>query len=221
MIIRVAWLLAACLACPSVQAATATMPAPAPAELAPAEAMAALPVVRPDTVIELELVDAVGSRTSRPDDFFALRVAADVSQDGRVVIPAGSAAVGQVVHAQKAGGGGKAGELILAARHVETPGGRIRLRSTFGAAGQHHTVASLVTAQFIGPFAMVVRGGEIVLAPGTRLVARTAAGPAPGAATPRTPTTVAPALAPAAAGSAPPATVSTTATAPDPEPKDP
>jgi hypothetical protein len=177
MNIAVACLLAASLAIPAAPATVATMPAPAAGHAIPAEPTAA--VVAPaqvpaNTVVELELVDPVGSRTSRPDDLFALRVVSDVSVGGQVLIPAGSVAVGQVVHAQKAGGGGKAGELILAARHVDTPLGRIRLRSTFGAAGAHHTVASLVTAQFIGPFAMAVRGGEILLAPGTRMVARTA-----------------------------------------------
>lgn len=189
MKIALACLLAASLASPGH--AVTTMPTPAAGQAvaaAPSAAVTAPAPVPANTVVELELVDPVGSRTSKPDELFALRVVADVSVGGQVLIPAGSPAVGQVVHAQKAGGGGKAGELILAARHVDTPQGRVRLRSTFGAAGAHHTVASLVTAQFIGPFAMAVRGGEIVLAPGTRMLARTA----PAASTSGSPVTALP-----------------------------
>ena len=52
-----------------------------------------------------------------------------VAVDGEVVIPAGAACVGEVVHAAKAGFGGKAGELILASRFVRLGDREIKLRS--------------------------------------------------------------------------------------------
>lgn len=127
-----------------------------------------------NTVIELEMLDTVGSRLSRPGDFFKLRVVEPVKSGDAVLIPAGAIAVGQVVHAAKSSGGGKAGELILAARYLDMPQGRILLRSTFGAAGKHRVGASLATSFLVGPFAMLIKGKEVELPAGSPLSARTA-----------------------------------------------
>lgn len=164
------------LACVLIACATGIVHAATPTLSAPASAPMPAPgaLLPANTVVELELSAAVNSRTSRPGDQVSLRVASDVVLGGRVVIATGTPAYGQVVHAQKAGAGGKPGELILAARYLDLPQGRLKLRSNFGVAGARHSVASLVTAQFIGPFAMAVKGGEIDLPAGTRLATRTA-----------------------------------------------
>ena len=50
------------------------------------------------------------------------------------MVPAGTPGVGEVVHAERARFGGKAGELILAARYLDFQGTRIPLRTLrFGA----------------------------------------------------------------------------------------
>lgn len=127
-----------------------------------------------NTQIELETVDTVGSRLSKPGDFFKLRVAVDVRVDGVLVIPAGTPATGQVVHAAKASAGGKAGELILAARFLSLPQGEVRLRSGFGATGRARTGASLATAMVVGVFGLLVKGKDLELPAGTALSARLA-----------------------------------------------
>lgn len=62
------------------------------------------------TVLEVEFLDSVSSQTSRPGDSFRTRVASDIREDGRVVIPRGSEIVGEVTEAtplRKVGGRAK------------------------------------------------------------------------------------------------------------------
>lgn len=128
-----------------------------------------------NAAIELETIDPVSSKTSKTGDFFKLKVRADVlAADGGVLIPAGTPAVGQVVHAARSGGGGKGGELILAARFVELPQGQVKLRSGFGAAGKARVGATLATSVVVGPFAMLIKGKDLELPAATPLSARLA-----------------------------------------------
>ena len=160
-------------------ATTTALPvAPAPGTAATPTATSVAPTalrLPANTVIELETLDTVNSRLNKPGDFFRLKVAQDVRVEGVVVIPAGTAATGQVVHAAKAGGGGKGGELILAARFLSLPQGEVKLRSGFGATGRARIGASLATAMAVGVFGMLVKGKDLELPAGTPLSARLAA----------------------------------------------
>lgn len=174
-------LIGAAVATAGVPAPVAPGPAPvatpvaASAAEAPVAAAPATTLRLPaNTVVELETLDAVSSKTSKPKDYFRLRVAEDVRVDGRVLIPAGTEALGQVVHAAKSGGGGKAGELILAARAIKLPRGEVKLRSGFGAAGQQRTGAALATSIAVGVFGLFVHGKDLMLPAGTPVSARVA-----------------------------------------------
>lgn len=159
-------------------AQTPSSPAPAVASTpVPAEATAlGTAVVLPaNTVVELEMVDTISSKTSKSGDFFKLKTALPVQRDGIDIIPAGTPVVGQVVHAQAARGGGKAGELIVAARYIELPQGQIKLRSGFGATGQDKTNDAVVAAVLIGVFSMMIKGKDLELPAGHALSARLSA----------------------------------------------
>ena len=167
-------------------------PAVAAAELPPQDPQAEPPAATaPDccllakmAAVEIEIVDAVSSRRNRSGDRFALRLAEPLVVDGRVVAPAGTPGEGEVVHAAKPGIGGKAGELILAARYLDLDGTRIRLRSlrygpsqgtdNSGAVGVANVVAAAVlpVASVVG---FLVSGGNIDIPAGTRANARVAA----------------------------------------------
>lgn len=128
-----------------------------------------------NTVVELETVDAVSSRSNKPGDYFHLKVRVDVrGADGAVLIPAGTPAMGQVVHAARSSAGGKGGELILAARYIESAQGQLKLRSNFGVAGKARVGASIATAMVVGPFALLIKGRELELPAATALSARLA-----------------------------------------------
>lgn len=157
--------------------AVSAAPAAPVSPVAPA-AMAgiAADVVPARTVIELEIMQALGSKTSKAGDRFAIRLAEPLVIAGRTVLPAGLTGEGEVVHAAKARWGGKAGELVLAARYLEcgarSSGVERRIALgyfKFGMAGQSRTAEALFVP-FVGPF---IGGGEVSVAPGTRANAQT------------------------------------------------
>lgn len=137
-------------------------------------------VIPAGTVLEVEVLDTVTSRTAKPGDTFRLRIAAPLKIGEQLAVPANADVVGQVVHAERSRIGGKPGELILAARRIELPSGAIRLKSSFGTAsfgmvGADKSDMSLAVVASAGVFGLVVRGGETTMDAGTRLSVRTAA----------------------------------------------
>lgn len=128
-----------------------------------------------NTALILETQQALSSLTLKHGDFFALRLAEPVLIDGVQVLPAGTAGVGQVVHAERARSAGKAGELLLAARYLEHDGRRIALRGfRLGANGVDRTTATVGVAVALGVVAFLVRGGNIEIPAQTRAQALTA-----------------------------------------------
>jgi len=163
---------------PVPQPGPASEPAAAPAAAAQCCSIAAM------TVVEIELVDTVNSKANSSGDRFAFRLARPLELDGRVVVPAGTPGVGEVVHAARARAGGKAGELILAARYLDFGGRHIPLRSfRYGPAqGKDNSgavnVGSMVAAATIPGVALLgflVAGGEVNVPAGTRANAKVAA----------------------------------------------
>ncbi len=163
-------------------AANAASPAALVADPASAPSATGAIVLPALTQIELETVDMVSSGRQKPGDFFSMRVVVPVKVGEVVLIPAGTPATGQVVHAAKRGMSGKAGELILAARFVELAGQQIKLRATISGAGKSNqdraaavsiAVSTAVpVASFIG---LMIQGKDMVLPAGTRVITRTAA----------------------------------------------
>jgi len=132
----------------------------------------AVPALTP-VVIRLE--EVISSNRHKAGYRFAISVAEEVRIGDALVIPAGSTGEGEIIHAAKSGGGGKAGELILAARFVRVGEAEVRLRSfALGAVGKDHTNDALATSLVAGPLAMFVRGGVISVPQGTLGTARTA-----------------------------------------------
>jgi hypothetical protein len=115
------------------------------------------------------------SKTSKNGDRFPIHVDEDVRVGDAVVIPAGSVGEGEVIHAAKSGGGGKPGELLVAARFIRVGEQEIRLRSfSLGAKGRDRSDASLGTSVVLGPLALFVVGGVMTIPSGTVGGAKTA-----------------------------------------------
>jgi hypothetical protein len=145
------------------------------ASLAGAQDGAALVTVPALTPVAVRLEDLISSNKNKPGDRFRITVAEDVRIGDALVIPAGSAGEGEVIHASKSGAGGKAGELILAARFVRVGDVDVRLRSfALGVVGKDQTNNSLAASMVIGPFAMFVKGGVVTVPPATLGLAKTA-----------------------------------------------
>jgi hypothetical protein len=190
-----ALLLAALAAAPAPAAPVAATPAPA-ASVAPALPMTApagpeaflqsvaiacpagatrttFPLV-PNTLFELETVEPVSSKVNRSGDRFALRLREPLRYGAVVLVPAGTPVHGEVTHATENRWGGIAGELILAARYVQLPQGRLRLRSSIAASGKSRTGAAATTVILFGIAGVFVQGDNRTMPAGTALSARLA-----------------------------------------------
>ncbi len=112
------------------------------------------------TPLLITVDEEITSNRHKSGDRFRIVIAEDVRVGNAVVIPAGSVGEGEVVHAAKSGAGGKAGELILAARVVRVGDIEIRLRSmVIGGTGRDRAQTSLNVSIAAGVFGMLVRGG--------------------------------------------------------------
>src|SRR3954470_11247753 len=94
-----------------------------------AQAPADLVTIPALTSVVIRLEEPISSNRNKPGDRFRITVAEDVRIGDSLVIPAGSTGEGEVIHAARSGAGGKAGELILAARFVRVGDLEVRLRS--------------------------------------------------------------------------------------------
>ena len=143
--------------------------------LAWAACAAEAPVVRKDTEVRLALDTPVSTATAKPGDIFRLRTLAPIVVDGVERVPAGAPATGTVVHAQKAGAFGKAGELILAVRRIDLAPTPIPMHKFEPLVGRDRTNGVAAASAAIGVFAAFIRGGQIVVPVGTEVVAYVAA----------------------------------------------
>lgn len=139
--------------------------APAPTDTAPL-------VVPAGTELVFEMVDSVNSKTSKRGDRFALRLAEPLVINGHVLIPAGTFAKGEVVHADRAKAGGQAGELILAARTMDWGDRQLALRSFKGGIGRDRGNTAMGVAVAAGLAGFLVRGGEIEMSAGNLISAK-------------------------------------------------
>lgn len=130
------------------------------------------------TVVEIEILTPLNSKTSKMGEMFPIRLAEPIMLDGNVLVPAGATGEGEVIHAAKARAAGKAGEMILAARYIDYQGTRIVLRSfKFGpSTGKNNAKEALVAGAVVAiPLTLLIAGGNVDVPTGTRAHAKTAA----------------------------------------------
>ena len=128
------------------------------------------------------MIGEVSSKTHVKGDRVEIVLAEPLRLSAAMTIPAGTRGVAEVIHSAKGGMGGKAGELLVAARSLDlSPGMRIPLRSFRLApvAGKNNeglamglSIAGGVAG---GIAAMVITGGSARIADGSEAFAKTAA----------------------------------------------
>lgn len=115
--------------------------------------------------VVLETVSQLSSKTSVKGDLIDLRVIRDVIADGRVAIPAGTAAKGQIADARAKGGLGMSGRILVRPLYLETNGQIVRLRGRTTEKGSLSAggVVGLVilTPAFSGRSAVIPAGTEV------------------------------------------------------------
>jgi len=165
------------------------IPATAQTPAAPATAPSTVPA---GSVVDLEVAEPLSSKVVKLGDKFAIRLAAPIVKDGRVIAPAGTTGVGQVIDAAPAGMFGKPAKLLLAARYLDVGGGQIKLRTfQLGRVGVDNTNAVMAMSfiPYVGLASFLVRGGEIEVPIGARAQAKLAEDLPVPAAVPANPTT--------------------------------
>ena len=129
------------------------------------------------TPLILAFADEVSSKTALKNGEIRFVVAEDLRIGDVLVIPKDTPAMGEVVHVQKSGFGGRGGELILAARYITYQDQRIALRSLKPLAGpyagKNNSDAALAVSMipYAGLVSLFITGGEIVIPAGTRALA--------------------------------------------------
>lgn len=154
------------------------------AETAPAPAADALPAIPVGTPVVIEIAEPLASSSNKRGDVFAITLVEQLLLDGIERLPRGTRGTGEIVHAAAARGGGAPGELLIAARTLETPQGQLPLRGLkLGATGDDNSGMALGVSLAAGPFAMFIRGREIEIPAGTRGIAKTKAAAPPATST--------------------------------------
>jgi len=136
------------------------------------------------TPVRLQLQQALSSKTTQQGALVEWRIFEDVIIDGKVVIAKDSRAYAEVTHVQKAGFGGRPGEMLLTARYLELGAQQLRLRSLqpeVSGVGKSQSDASYAvgataaaTVPVLGFAAVFITGGEIIIPVGTLATAMTA-----------------------------------------------
>lgn len=127
------------------------------------------------TEVHLRLLETVASHTHKRGDRFKLEVAQPIAVDDSIVVPAGSPAIGEVVHAAKSGMSGKAGELILATRMLSIGEHEVKLRSFTAGNGENRLALATGLGVTLGLPALFVVGKNLVLPAGTDVYAKVTA----------------------------------------------
>lgn len=138
----------------------------------PTSAAAVLPA---GTNVVITIDAPVTSRTATRGDMFPISLAVPVAIDGVEILPAGLTGEGQVVHAAGVGFGGRAGELIVAARYLTWGDQRIALRGMrISRAGANNTAEALAASALLTVAGLFVTGTSVDLPAGQVAAARTA-----------------------------------------------
>lgn len=132
-------------------------------------------VIPARTSVTLRVLEAITTRSAKPGDLFKIELVNDILNGASVAIPAGTQGVAEVVHSSPKGFGGRAGELIVAARYLDLGQHRLRLRATrLNASGSDNSAAAIATAAIIPLGGFFVTGTSVDLPVGRVFVAQTA-----------------------------------------------
>lgn len=121
------------------------------------------------TTVIFKLNTEVSTKVSKTGDIIQFTLLRDIVIDNKVVVLKDAPVFGEVIHAQQSGIGGKAGELLLAVRYVESNNQKIPLRSLKPYWGENkaNEAAMMSAIPLVGVFAVFMKGKEVVIPAGT------------------------------------------------------
>lgn len=132
-------------------------------------AQPARPRLARGTVIPLTLRQRLSTKSNVKGDLFDMVVAEDIRVGGRIVIPAGSRAVGEVTRCEPKGAFGRSGKIEARALYVSAQDRSIRISGALSARGAGAPAETILTATAIGVLSFVVTGKSAEIAEGTEM----------------------------------------------------
>ncbi|MBI4910169.1 MAG: hypothetical protein HY820_41510 [Acidobacteria bacterium] len=122
--------------------------------------------------VRLVLMEDISSATANHGDRINFTVAEEVKVGEFVVIAKGAAGRGSVAAAKKKGMLGQGGKLTIAMEGTKAVDGQnVRIRATAGREGDDKMGKTVAVAVLAGPFAVLVKGKDIVAPKGTEYTA--------------------------------------------------
>jgi len=122
--------------------------------------------------VRLVLMQDISSSTANQGDRINLAVAEDVKVGDIVVIAKGAMGLGSISEAKKKGMLGRGGKLTMALEYVKAVDGQnVRVRANAGREGDDKTGKTVAVAVLAGPFALLVKGKDVVSTKGTEYTA--------------------------------------------------
>lgn len=152
-------------------AAQAAVSAGVPVSSLPARPSIAAPspvILAAGTAVQMKTKSALDSRSIRQGQRFELIVTNDVLSGGRVVIPAGTSAVGEVLSLSEKGMFGKGAKFALQPLFIEFHGERINLAGRTDELGDKQVTAAAITT-VLTPFGLFITGKSASLPAGSPL----------------------------------------------------
>ena len=141
------------------------------AQQPPLVAQPAALVLPAGTPVRLTTTGPLDSRRVIQGQRFPLKIEEDVAIGSRVVIPRGTAAVGEVEAVSGKGMFGKAGKLVLAPLFVEINGRRVALAGGTQQSGKDATAGAAV-ASVITPLGLIITGKSATVPAGSVIFGR-------------------------------------------------
>lgn len=120
------------------------------------------------TRVAIKTVETLSSETAKKGQVVHFEVVRDVEIQGKIVIKAGSQAVGEVTRAASKRMLGREGELDLIVRYVTAvDGSQVSLRASLGEKGEEKLTTAVVLGVVLCPLFLMMKGEEAVVPSGT------------------------------------------------------
>ncbi len=115
-----------------------------------------------DTMIQVTPVEEITSIKMKEGDSYMLQVAADVAQNGVVVIPRGAPVKGTITWRTGKGIGGKSAKFDMTFNSVTVQGRQFALKGKHRQEGKGNTVAALLGSMFVSGRSAIITSGQVL-----------------------------------------------------------
>jgi len=145
----------------AILAVSAVCAAAQPVQAPTSAAQIVLPM---DTMIQVTPVQEITSIKMKEGDTYMMQVAADIAQNGVVVIPRGAPVKGTITWRTGKGIGGKSAKFDMTFNSVTVQGHQYALKGKHRQEGKGNTVAALLGSMFVSGRSAIITSGQIVTA---------------------------------------------------------